>query len=219
MTASREKTCLYLELAIADGAAERLRAVLAAVPVEAVLLRPAGASARLDATAWRQVIGMAQSSGAAALVAGDAGLARELDADGIHLDWSEQIADDFAAARSTLGSKLIVGTSAGISQHDAMSLGEAGADYVAFPAQPGDSAARLALIEWWSEIFEVPCVALGVTDTGEAAALASAGADFIGVPIPAGLSPAAAAGLIRAAGDAISAAGSPSSTSKRSDRR
>jgi thiamine-phosphate pyrophosphorylase len=48
-------------------------------------------------------------------------------------------------------------------------------------------ARQLALIEWWSEIFEVPCVAFDVETPQEAVALAHAGADFVALAIPAGL--------------------------------
>ena len=47
-------------------------------------------------------------------------------------------------------------------------------------------ARQLALIEWWSEIFEVPCVAFDVETSQEAVALAQSGADFVALAIPAG---------------------------------
>ena len=62
----------------------------------------------------------------------------------------------------------------GASRHDAMELGEAGADYVAFGIPPDveDRAVaverRLDLIAWWSEVFELPCVAFDVADAEEA---------------------------------------------------
>ena len=62
------------------------------------------------------------------------------------------------------------------------------------------------MIAWWSEIFEVPCVALGVESAAEAGRLAAAGADFIGIPLPSGLSAEGTAETVRAYVKAIRAA-------------
>ena len=88
-----------------------------------------------------------------------------------------------------------------------MTLGEAGADYVGFgiPAHVEDRETargrRLELVEWWSEIFEIPCVALDVDALADAAALAAAGADFVALQLP----DDAPADWIRAASAAIAA--------------
>lgn len=60
----------------------------------------------------------------------------------------------------------IIGAHCGITRHEGMSAGEAGADYVCFGpigATPlGDgSRADWDLFEWWSEVIEVPVVAEG----------------------------------------------------------
>jgi thiamine-phosphate pyrophosphorylase len=84
-----------------------------------------------------------------------------------------------------------------------MTLGEAGADYVAFgvPSDVQDVEAarahRLDLVTWWAEIFEVPCVALDVQSPSEALELARTGADFIGITLPNGQSPAQSAERVR----------------------
>ncbi len=202
MTASRHRTRLYIELSVAEGAAERLQACLAAVPAEAVLLRPA-VSGRPDPRALVALVRAAQSKGVAALVAGDPRLAQEAGADGVHLDWSAEIEDAYRAARALLGADKIVGASAGGSRHDAMTLAEAGADYIAFPLDEEASAARIDTIAWWAEIFEVPSVALGLTDPARALDLAQAGADFLGVTIPPGQAPDDAAQRLRAIAQAI----------------
>ena len=70
----------------------------------------------------------------AALIADDARLARTLRADGVHLGVGKDLAGAYEEARSILGQRGIVGVDAGISRHDAMTLAEAGADYIAFGA-------------------------------------------------------------------------------------
>ncbi|HQU67747.1 MAG TPA: thiamine phosphate synthase [Albidovulum sp.] len=83
--------------------------------------------------------------------------------DGVHLtDGAKTIRD----ARKLLGTDAIVGAFCGISRHDGMNAGEAGADYVAF-GPVGATAlgtglpADRELFAWWSEMIEVPVVAEG----------------------------------------------------------
>lgn len=191
---------LYLIIEAADGAAAAalLGAALAAAPVRAVLLAPP-AGLRLSADTTREAIDAAQKAGVAALIEDDDALARTLRTDGVHLTWSGDIETRYRRARETVGRGAIVGVEAGRSRHDAMTLGEAGADYVAFTLAAGASdpaaarAERLDLCAWWSEIFEVPCVALDCADTEDALALLRAGTDFLAVRICAGTTPADAA--------------------------
>jgi len=171
-----------------EAALSQLAAALEAGDAASVILvLPAGAP--VNTAALRSLVETAQSRGAAALVHGDAHLAQTLKADGVHLPWSEDVADRLHEVREMLGTRCIVGAEAGSSRHDAMTLGEGGADYVAFnmPPQAGDleaaRAARLDIVAWWSEIFEVPGVALDVSDTDEAGRLADAGADFVAVRV------------------------------------
>lgn len=191
-----------------DAAPDRLGAALAAASIASVVIGPAAGRA-LDAAAAKPLVEMARNAGAAALIAGDAGLARTLGADGVHLGGVKDLAAAFEEARGTLGQRGVVGVDPGISRHDAMTLAEAGADYVAFgaPAHLKDRdkarARREELIAWWADIFEVPCVAFDVETAAEAEALAWAGADFIAVALPTGQSPAAARELIAAIAAAI----------------
>ena len=68
-----------------------------------------------------------------------------------------------------------------------MSAAEAGANYVAFGAfyptatKTPKTSASPELLEWWSEIFEIPCVAIGGITLDNAAPLIEAGADYIAV--------------------------------------
>lgn len=204
-----ETTCqLYAVIEAGDAAPGRLAAAFAAADLASVLILPP-AGRPLDAAAARPLIEFAQRRGAAALVAGDARLARSLGADGVHLGAQADLADAYQAARAILGQSGIVGADPGISRHDAMTLAEAGVDYVAFgaPAQLKDRdkarVRRDELAAWWAEIFQVPCVALDVETAQEAEALAGAGVDFVGVSLTAGQSAAAARDLVAAIAAAV----------------
>lgn len=180
---------LYLVIE-AGTAPETAAALLDAVGVAALLVAPAAGKA-LDVAAVKPLVDLAQGRNIAALVQGDAQLARTLRADGVHVPWSKDVVEQYALAREIVGGRFIVGVDAGRSRHDAMTLGEAGADYVGFgiPAHVEDRetarARRLDLVEWWSEIFEVPCVPFDVDDGEDAVALARAGADFVALSVSA----------------------------------
>lgn len=90
-------------------------------------------------------------------------MAQRLGLDGVHLC---DAARSIRAARKELGPDAIVGSFCGISRHDGMTAGEAGADYVSFgpvgATALGDGAfAEADLFQWWSEMIEVPVVAEG----------------------------------------------------------
>jgi len=123
----------------------------------------------------------------AVLIEDDANLAREIGADGLHLR------DDagFADARRTLGAEKSIGVSSALSRHDAMTLAELGADYIAFgesAAGNRDFEALAEMISWWDELFEVPCVAWLKGDETDASVrrLVEAGADYLAVGVDAG---------------------------------
>jgi thiamine-phosphate pyrophosphorylase len=143
----------------------------------------------LDASLMKSLVTLAQKRSVATLIADDANLARVLKADGLHLSWSKDTARRYQEARAVLGERYSIGADAGRSRDDAMVLGEAGADYVAFGIPPhveDRATAELRqrdLVSWWSEIFQVPCVAFDIATPDQAQRLADAGADFIEVTI------------------------------------
>ena len=65
--------------------------------------------------------------------------------------------------------------------------GDAGADYVAFGAffdsttKSSEHRANTAMLEWWSGLFEIPCVAIGGITPANCRPLVEAGADFLAV--------------------------------------
>jgi thiamine-phosphate pyrophosphorylase len=173
---------------------EQIGVVLAAGNVAALLVAPAQ-DAALDARNARPLVELAQAKGIAALIEADAALARTLRADGVHLPWDRDIVARYREAREIIGGRFIVGADAGRSRDDAMTLGEAGAEYVGFgiPSHVVDretaAARRLELVAWWSEIFEIPCVACDVDSAEDANRLARAGADFVALRLPRAVPP------------------------------
>lgn len=193
---------LMLALEAGEGAAERLEAILAAVPVASVVVLPAG-ERPLAAADVLPLLLVAQKRGAIVLVADDARLARTVKADGVHLSVSEKVREELEEARAVVGGRAVVGMDAGRSRHDAMTIGELGADYVAFgiPGFVKDRTTaferQLELVNWWAEIFEIACVAMDAAGPEQAGALAAAGADFVSLRLPSGLAPAEAVTLAR----------------------
>ena len=179
---------IYAVVEAGPSALARVGAALAAGDIAALLVAPTEAEP-LEPAAVAPLIAAAQRADVAALIVGDAGLAESVSADGLHLRPAKDIADQYGQARRRLGAGAIVGADCGVSRHDAMSLAEAGVDYVAFgaPRHLNDRvrgrARRDALVAWWGEIFEVACVALDVESAEEAKALSAAGADFIGIAL------------------------------------
>ncbi|MDI2089895.1 thiamine phosphate synthase [Commensalibacter oyaizuii] len=90
-------------------------------------------------------------------------------------------------ARSLLGPDLQLGVSCYDSRDMAMQAGEKGADYIAFgaffPSSTKDTEIRASidLLSWWSEMMELPVVAIGGITPSNCAPLVKAGADFLSV--------------------------------------
>ncbi|WP_010413819.1 thiamine phosphate synthase [Citromicrobium sp. JLT1363] len=120
------------------------------------------------------------------IVNDDIALAKRLKADGVHLGQDD---GTVAEARDALGMQAQIGVTCHASRHFAMEAGEAGADYVAFGAffpsttKDKSDAERPApeIIEWWTQIFELPCVAIGGISPENCGPLIEAGADFLAV--------------------------------------
>jgi len=124
-----------------------------------------------------------QSRDAAFLLNDRADLAAATGCDGAHLGQED---GDHAAARKLLGDRTL-GITCHASRDLAMRAGELGADYIAFGAffptatKITEHNAEPELLEWWSEIVEIPCVAIGGITPVNCAPLVRAGADFLAV--------------------------------------
>jgi thiamine-phosphate pyrophosphorylase len=156
---------LRLHLIAPDTTADRIAACVEAACDEgdvASILLPPNLSASL--------VQRLQRLDLAVLLANDPQSALSARADGVEVSDS----DTYREARRILGPDRIVGGNCGGSRHLAMELAEAGANYIAF-AQSG----REDLISWWSEIFEIPCIAADPVSPGELDILLPHRPDFI----------------------------------------
>jgi thiamine-phosphate pyrophosphorylase len=152
---------------------------------------------------------VAQARGVAVILNDRADLAIETGCDGAHLGQTD---GDRAAARRLLGAERTLGITCHASRHLAMEAGEGGADYVAFgaffPTSTKETQHRPApeILEWWSGMFELPCVAIGGITAANCAPLVRAGADFLAVVGAVWNHPDGAAAGVRAMNAAIAAA-------------
>ncbi len=118
------------------------------------------------------------------IVNDDVALAKRLNADGVHLGQGD---GDPRDARDQLGREAQIGVTCHASKHLAMEAGEAGADYVAFGAffdsttKASEHRPEPEILEWWSQLFEIPCVAIGGVTPDNCKPLIAAGADFLAV--------------------------------------
>ena len=173
-----EPVGLYLIVEAMPGPSvqERLKATLAATKfASALICAPRGQT--LDAATARPFVELIQAQDVAALIDNDAQLARTLRADGVHLRAGDDLEARATEAREILGTRYIIGGEAQ-TRHDAMMLGEQGAEYVAFASLDG-SPEQAGFVEWWAQIFEVPCIAFDVPTPQDATTMASLGADFV----------------------------------------
>jgi thiamine-phosphate pyrophosphorylase len=183
----------------AQAIAVKISAVLEAADVAAVLLRLADGDERMQTNRIKILAPVVQKAGAALIVEGHAEIAARGGADGAHL----ASADDLVEAVPMLKPDRISGASGLHTRHDAMVAAESGADYVMFgePDANGHRPSREAVldrVEWWAEVFEIPCVAF-VESIEEIGELCAAGADFIAIAEPAFADPLAVAAAMKEA--------------------
>ncbi len=162
---------------------DSLAAALDASDIAAVQLR----LKEVDDDTLRRAIDVlrpvAQSRDVAFLLNDRPELAARTGCDGAHVGQEDMPARD---ARRLLGD-LTLGVTCHASRDLAMAAGEDGADYVAFGAffPSGTKAtthrADPDILQWWSELMELPCVAIGGITAANCGPLVAAGADFLAV--------------------------------------
>ncbi len=163
---------------------EALKSALDAGDVAALQIRLKDLADDEILRATEAILPVAQARDVAVLMNDRADLAVKSGCDGAHLGQTD---GNHQAARKLLGPDRTLGITCHASRHLAMEAGETGADYVAFGAFfPTDTKevqhhAAPDILEWWSEMFELPCVAIGGITAENCAPLVRAGADFLAV--------------------------------------
>ena len=163
---------------ISDAAAYApLFEAIAASDVACVLLRITASGDSAKEEIFCALAPLLQNHGIACLVEADPQWARRANADGVHI---EGTGPALQAALRSLHFGHIVGAGGLETRDEAMIAGEAGADYVMFggPASLEPHAHIVERVNWWSEIFNVPCVGYA-QDLSSIGDLVRAGADFI----------------------------------------
>ncbi|WP_417687053.1 thiamine phosphate synthase [Roseibium sp.] len=145
-----------------------------------LIYMPEATSKELQATC-EKLVPVIQSGGAAALVYGDTQVAGRTGADGAHIDSS---LEDIKLAVESLQPERIVGAGGTKLKHEDMETAETGVDYLFFGkldlAEQAEAHPKtLSKAEWWSELFETPCVALAGNTMTSVEAAAATGADFV----------------------------------------
>jgi thiamine-phosphate pyrophosphorylase len=182
-----ETACqLYLisPLDVTGNFPERLARALDAGEVAAFQFRVKGMDEHAAAKLAEPLQKICAERDVAFIVNDSIALAKRLGADGVHLGQGD---GDVADARQRLGRDAQIGVTCHDSRHFAMEAGEAGADYVAFgafyPSETKETEHRPEpeLLQWWSSLFELPCVAIGGITPANCGPLVAAGADFLAV--------------------------------------
>ena len=177
---------LYLisPLDVSGAFPERLARALDSAPVAAFQFRVKGLDDHAAARFAEPLLEICAARDVTFIVNDSISLAKRLGADGVHLGQSD---GSVAEAREALGREAQIGVTCHASRHLGIDAGEAGADYVAFGAffpsttKTTEHQAELELLEWWQQIMEVPCVAIGGITPGNCPPLIKAGADFLAV--------------------------------------
>ncbi|WP_209347475.1 thiamine phosphate synthase [Pontixanthobacter sp. CEM42] len=184
---NRVETQIYLisPLDVGGDFPARLERVLSAGgPVTAFQFRVKGLEQHAAAELAAPLQEICAAHDVAFIVNDSIALAKRLNADGVHLGQSD---GSVADAREKLGRDAQIGVTCHGSRHLAMEAGEQGADYVAFGAfyptttKDVEHTAEIELLEFWSGLFEIPCVAIGGITPANCEPIVDAGADFIAV--------------------------------------
>ena len=164
--------------------ADNLRAALDGGDVAAFQLRLKDVADDVIARAADTLRPICQQRDVAFILNDRPDLAAKLDCDGVHIGQGDM---SYAEARRIVGPQRQIGVTCQASRDLAMTAGEAGADYVAFGAffpsstKTVTTPASLEIIEWWSQLFEIPCVAIGGITVENCGPVIAAGADFLAV--------------------------------------
>jgi thiamine-phosphate pyrophosphorylase len=142
----------------------------------------------VDDDDWRRAIDalrpVVQSRDVAFLLNDRADLVRATGCDGAHVGQEDMPARQ---ARALMGPEATLGVTCKGSRDLAMQAGEDSADYVAFGAFFPSGTKEVTrfidpeILQWWSELMQLPCCAIGGITAENCAPLVRAGADFLAV--------------------------------------
>lgn len=178
---------LYLITPVLNDAscAPQLAEACATGAVAAVLLRLSKADERTLTNLVKALAPSVQESGTALIVTTDgeadlATVAARGGADGVHITGDAALVREL---RDRLKGDRAIGVGGIRTKDDAMTLGEAGVDYLLFgePRPDGSLPAIESVTEraaWWAEIFETPC-AVYAPSLESVETLAATNAEFI----------------------------------------
>lgn len=165
--------------------AQALSAALDAGDVAAVQLRLKECADDVVRDAIKNLQPLVQERDVAFILNDRPDLAAKMGCDGVHIGQSD---GSYGDARRLIGEDKSIGVTCHGSRHLAIEAAEAGADYVAFGAffpsstkPEADEQAPVELLSWWSELTEVPVVAIGGITPLNCAPLVAAGVDFLAV--------------------------------------
>ena len=193
---------LYLisPLDVGGDFSQRLRQALEAGPVAAFQFRVKDIDPEEAARLAEPLKAICDEFDVAFIVNDDVALAERLGADGIHLGQGDE---SLKNARAALGKDVQIGITCHDSRHLAMEAGEGGANYVAFgaffPTETKETQYKpeLDIVQWWAEMIEIPCVAIGGITPDNCRPLIDAGADFLAVSGAVWNDPAGPAAAVR----------------------
>jgi len=120
-----------------------------------------------------------QAQNTALLLSADVRIGMRVGADGVHCEAGTDPINGGENAHS-----LMIGYGNIRDRHQAMLLGESGADYLMFGKLGLDNhlephPRNLRLASWWAELMEVPCLVQAGSDSDMLPALVATGAEFI----------------------------------------
>ncbi|MDY8108009.1 thiamine phosphate synthase [Fulvimarina sp. 2208YS6-2-32] len=178
----RQRLVLLTSCLADDTAATALGRALSGGDVASVLIDPAGREHAAFQDYAEPLVRLAQEAGAAALVVDDTQCAGRVRADGVHLTAGK--IDALREAIEAHAPRMIIGASGFKTRHEALVAGEALPDYLFFGRLGQDNVPEphpktLAMAEWWADMVELPCIALGSNAIEAVEIVAETGAEFI----------------------------------------
>lgn len=178
---------LIMDLNRTESPEKDLESVLKITPVASILIKNNAPAAKLN----KNLIESIQAHNIAVLIEDDLQLCQNLNADGIHLNETDE--QTFHQILSETTEDFIIGVTADRSRHKAMVLAEAGCSYMAIKTDYLENQtsqqtslndeieefAKQPEIDWWVFMFATPCVAWNIDNIETAHLAAEDDADFV----------------------------------------